>query len=201
MILAQGKLIGLDINTTHIRWVEVIKTTSQTKQIRRYGSIKLELKENIQTQLKSTLTSHSLAKSDISIALCDTQAKKTTLSLEANLSALQCRKAFQRAAMALYDQPANSLYYHAHLLGFMENQGSQLNFLLIVTPKSTLKERLGLFKGCQVTPTVIDLESFAIERGQKLLSSSSLSFENSLDRNFNSIDYTLSLGLAMHPNL
>ena len=89
-------------------------------------------------------------------------------------------------------------------MGFAKNHTSQLNFLLVAVQKQTIEKQLALLKACHLTPNLIDIESFAVNRGQEILKNRQITLEKKLDV-YHFIEQsealTLSLGLAMHPKL
>lgn len=197
--------LGLDINTSHIRWVQIYHTPHQIAQVKAYGVIAVkEQSTEIPEALKSLALKPRLLKSAIGIALPDSSVQKTTLTLEANLSLIQLRKKFKETAASLFNQSTKDIHYQYQVMGFAKNHTSQLNFLVVAVQKQTIEKRLALLKACHLTPNLIDVESFAVDRGQEILKNRQITLEKNVDVNdfIQQSEYlTLSLGLAMHPKL
>ncbi len=204
-MLKQYKLLGLDINTSYIRWVQIYHTPDQMPLINSYGAIALEEKQSNFTQmLKSLILKHSLSKSVIGVALPDANVQKITLTLDANLSIIQLKKTFKEVAASLFNQSIKEVHYQYQVLGFAKNHSAQLNFLLIAVQKQVIESLLARLKASYLTPKLIDVESFAVERGQEALNNHRIM----LEKNLNADDFIkqsehlkLSLGLTMHPEL
>lgn len=201
MFLNRCKLIGLDITTSYARWVQIYHAPHQIALVKAYGTVVLEEYHNeIRDLLKlPDLTSHAIA-----IAIPDSSVQKTALSLDANLSAIQLRKIFKETAASLCNQPIKNIHYQYQILGFSKNQPTHLNFLLVAVSKTVIEKSLSFLKSGCLTPKLIDVESFAKQRGEEIIKNQQITFEKNIDvDNFlkQSENFRVSLGLAMHPGL
>lgn len=205
MLLNKIFRMGVDINTSHLKWVQIYHVPHQIAQVKGYGIIPLnEKQEALSEALKSPDLSAALSKSTTGIALPDSSVQKTTLTLDANLSILQLRKIFRETAGSLFNQPIKALHYQYQVLGFSKKHTTQLNFLLVAVQKEVIEKWLAVLKTSDLKPALIDVESFALERGQEILKNQQITWEKNLDiyefKN-QSEDLSVSLGLAMHPDL
>lgn len=203
MFQNQSLLMGLDINTTGLTWLQIYQFKQAVAQIKNYGMV--DFSENnlaFPAILKSSALKPLLEKSRIGIALKDHAVQTTEIRVAANCSTLEIKKQFKAKAMSLFNQPIKNLYFRHHLLGFAKNSPTELNFLLAVTERQVVEQWLGYFQACRLNLKLIDVESFAIARGKAFLKNQSFT----LDRTLNTQDFSakctalqLCLGLTMHP--
>lgn len=205
MFLKRCKLIGLDINTSYVRWVQIYHNPDQIALVKAYGTIVLEeYHGGIANLFKLPGLQALFATHAIAIALPDSSVQKTTLCLDANLSMIQLRKIFRSTAASLCNQPIKNIHYQYQILGFSKNQPTQLNFLLVGVSKAVIEKSLHFLKTCCLMPKLIDVESFAKQRGEETLKNHQITLEKNVDADDflkQSEDFKVSLGLAMHPGL
>lgn len=195
----QSALIGLDINTNSVTWAQIHLLPNQPALLAAYETLYFE--GNVSKILK-TLPLSPPSKIALGIALPDTCVQVITLTLGTHLSLWELRKILKEKSMNLLEKPIKEIYFQYQVLGFVKNQPNHLQFLLVAVLKKTLYDHLHLLKTNHLKPQLIDVESFARERGETILKNQQLQLAPHLQNFLQDADrLAISIGLAMHPCL
>lgn len=197
----QSTLVGLDINTNSVTWAQIYPARKKGALLIAYET--MHFKENPSpSEMLKTLPIHSFEKIALGVAVKDDAAKVTMLALNSYLSSWELRKTLKEKSIALLNKPIKEIYFQYQVLGFVKNQPNHLQFLLVAVPKKTIHDLLNLLKANHLKPQLIDVESFARERGQTILKNQQLQLASNL-QNFpqDANHLAVSIGLAMHPCL
>jgi Tfp pilus assembly PilM family ATPase len=198
--LFQRTFVGLDINTNYLVWVQIYHVQGQGALVKNYEIVNLKKNLHSATQTLNRITTTLQSNISLGIALPDTVVQTTTLILDANLSVFQLRQIFKEKSAALFNKPPQAIYFQYQVLGFAKNQPYQLQFLLVAVLKQTISDTLAFLKKSHLKPQLIDIESFARERGEIILNNRQLQLTTSTPNFFQDIEHlAVSVGLAMHP--
>jgi Tfp pilus assembly PilM family ATPase len=195
----RSALVGLDINTNSVTWAQIHPLPNQPALLTAYET--LYFKGNVSKILK-TLPQLPHCKTALGVALPDTSVQVTTLALGSHLSLWELRKILKEKSIALLEKPIKEIYFQYQVLGFVKNQPNHLQFLLVAVLKKTLYDYLHLLKTSHLKPQLIDVESFARERGETILKNQQLQLAPNLQNFLQDADrLAVSIGLGMHPCL
>ena len=200
--LFQRTFIGLDISTSHLAWVQIYPIRNQVALVKNYDIIDFqENSRGVADALKkigATMQSHL----SVGVALPDALVEKTTLTLDANLSVFQLRQIFKQKSAELLNKSIQEIYFQYQVLGFSKNQPNQLHFLLVAVLKQTISDTCIRLKTSHLKPQLIDVASFARERGEEILKNRRLQLDTAVPNFFQHADrLAIGVGLAMHPGL
>jgi Tfp pilus assembly PilM family ATPase len=196
----QQTLIGLDINTNSIIWTQIAHIQGQVAQLITYKILDLHENPPITHDILKNLAHETLStKIALGVAIPNARVQITTLTLDAHLSYFALRKIFKEKSIALLNRPMKEIYFQYHVLGFVKNQPNDLHFLLIAVPKKEITDILNVLKTSHLSPQLIDVESFARERGQMILKNQQLQLNAMASQQADRL--AVSIGLAMHPRL
>jgi Tfp pilus assembly PilM family ATPase len=205
MFQKQTLLMGLDINTSGLTWVQIYQVKHQVAHVKNYGRVDfLENNLAFPEVLELPTLKVLLEKSRIGIALKDDAFQSMEIPVSANCSTLEIKRQFKAAAMSLFNQPIKNLCFRHHLLGFTKDNPTELNFLLVVTERKLIEQWLGYFQTYHLKLRLIDVESFALARGKTFVKNRAFTLDHTLNKQDFSNQHTefqLCLGLTVHSEL
>lgn len=205
----QISFIGLDINTTHLNWLQVghrvVSAGREVIKINNYGKIDFLEKndkgfpEALDRLVKEQNVNHGY----VGISLKEPAVQTAPITIPANLSTRAIKKLLREKASSLFNQPISHLAFNYQLLRSAKYL-SELNFLIAVIEKNTLQTWIAHFRKCPLKLKIIDMSVFAIYRGKQVLSQQNFLLDPKLDQTdfLKHIDlFTGCLGLVTHPEL
>lgn len=200
----QTTFIGLDINTTHLKWLQVghrpVLPNRKVITIKNYGKIDFIEKNDMEfpETLNSLIEAQAFTHGQVGISLKEPAVQTAHITLPANLPTRAIKQLLREKASNLFHQPINNLSFHYQVLRSPKYL-SELNFLIAVIEKQTIQTWVTYFRKSPLNLKIIDMSVFATARGEKVLSQQNFSIDPKLDQtNFlNQINlFTTCLGLA-----